>query len=137
MPRERGENTAARRRLGEPAHHALGRSRGGLSTKLTLVTDGRGLPLAVALSAGHAHETRYAVSMLDAVRIRRGTRGRPRRRPAAVAGDKGYSDPAIRAWLRRHRVRAVIPERRDQIARRARRPAASRRSTAPRTAGAA
>lgn len=60
--------------------------------------------------------------MLDAVRIRRGTPGRPRRRPAALAGDKGYSYPRIRAWLRRLGVRAVIPERDDQRARRAHRP---------------
>lgn len=41
-------------------------------------------------------------------------RGRPRRRPGAVAGDKGYSYPGIRAWLRRHGVRAVIPRRQNQ-----------------------
>jgi transposase len=48
--------------------------------------------------------------------------GPPRRRPAAVAGDKGYSTASIRAWCRAHRVRAVIPERDDQRHRRAHRP---------------
>ncbi len=117
-PRARGEN----RPPGEPPDHALGRSRGGFTTKLHLVTDGTGLPLAVALSAGQAHESRYATPLLDAVDVPRHVPGRPRRRPAAVAGDKGYSYPAIRAWLRRFGVRAVIPERRDQVARRAHRP---------------
>ena len=37
-----------------------------------------------------------------------------RRWPAALAGDKGYSDPRIRRWLARHGVKAVIPRRRDQ-----------------------
>jgi transposase len=41
--------------------------------------------------------------------------------PSAPSG-KGYSYPAIRTWLRRYGVRAVIPERRDQVARRAHRP---------------
>jgi len=41
--------------------------------------------------------------------------GRPRTRPARVAGDKGYSYPRIRAWLRRHAIGAVIPQRSDQI----------------------
>ncbi|VTU02597.1 Uncharacterized protein OS=Myxococcus stipitatus (strain DSM 14675 / JCM 12634 / Mx s8) GN=MYSTI_06602 PE=4 SV=1: DDE_Tnp_1_2 [Gemmataceae bacterium] len=41
-------------------------------------------------------------------------RGRPRRRPRAVAGDRGYSYPHVRAWLRRHGIRAVIPYRKDQ-----------------------
>jgi transposase len=31
-----------------------------------------------------------------------------------VAGDKGYSYPHVRAWLRRHGVKAVIPRRKDQ-----------------------
>ena len=61
--------------------------------------------------------------VLDAVRIAQPV-GRPRQRPARVAGDKGYSYPAIRAWLRAHHVRAVIPERRDQVAHRRGRPPA-------------
>lgn len=39
---------------------------------LHLVTDGSGLPLAVALSAGQAHESRYVEPVLDAVCISRG-----------------------------------------------------------------
>ena len=74
------------------------------------------------LSAGQAHESRYVVQLLDAVDIPRRTRGRPRRRPAALAGDKGYSYPTIHAWLRRHHIRAVIPERSDQVRRRHQRP---------------
>ncbi len=37
-----------------------------------------------------------------------------RQRPEALAGDKGYSTPRIRQWLRRHAIRAVIPRRSDQ-----------------------
>ena len=111
-----------RRRLGEPRDHALGRSRGGFTTKLHLVTDGTGLPLAVALSAGQAHESRYLEQVLDAVHLPPRTGGRRRRRPGALAGDKGYSYPRIRQWLRAHHVRAVIPERSDQLRQRAHRP---------------
>jgi transposase len=48
---------------------------------------------------------------MTAVRIGR------RSRPKGVAGDKGYSYPRIRQWLRRHRIKAVIPQRSDQQAR--------------------
>ena len=41
----------------EPSDHALGRSRGGFSTKLHLVTDGRGLPLAIEATPGQARRT--------------------------------------------------------------------------------
>jgi transposase len=46
---------------------------------------------------------------MNAVRI--GRRTRPRR----LAGDKGYSYPRIRRWLRQHGIRAVIPQRSDQV----------------------
>jgi transposase len=50
---------------------------------------------------------------MDAVRIRQ-PRGRPRTRPSTLAGDKGYSYPRIRRWLRDHAIGAVIPMRSDQ-----------------------
>jgi transposase len=31
-----------------------------------------------------------------------------------LAGDKGYSYPRIRLWLRRHGIKAVIPRRKNQ-----------------------
>jgi transposase len=51
--------------------------------------------------------------VLEAVRIRL-PGGQVRQRPQAVAGDKAYSFPRLRHWLRARHVRAVIPERRDQ-----------------------
>lgn len=106
----------------EPADHALGRSRGGFGTKIHLVTDGTGWPLAVHLSPGQAHESTYVEPVLNAVRIGRPGGGRPRQRPTAIAGDKGYSYPTVRAWLRAHHMHPIIPERDDQRARRAHRP---------------
>jgi len=73
------------------------------------------------VTAGQRHESTEFQPLMDAVRIPR-PRGRARRRPAALAGDKGYSYPRIRAWLRRHAIRAVIPLRSDQRARHRGRP---------------
>ena len=110
--RRRGKNPVP----GEPHDHALGRSRGGWGSKIHLLTDGGGLPLAVEVSAGQAHESRFFEPLLDAVRIVQPC-GPARRRPERLAGDRGYSFPHIRAWLRAHRIKAVIPERSDQIRR--------------------
>jgi transposase len=98
---------------GEPDDHALGRSRGGFGTKIHLVTDGHGLPLAAEVSAGQRHESLYAEPVLEAVRIRR-RNGRVRTRPKAVAGDKGFSYARVRGYLRRRRIKQVIPTRKDQ-----------------------
>lgn len=91
----------------------MGRSRGGFGTKIHLITDGHGLPLAAEISAGQRHESLYAEPVLQAVRIRQ-RRGRARTRPRALAGDKGYSYDRIRRYLRRRRIQAVIPTRKDQ-----------------------
>jgi transposase len=74
-----------------------------------LVCDGSGVPLAAEVTAGQAHESKQFESVLGKVRIP-GRRGRPLK----LAGDKGYSYPRVRAWLRRHKVKGVIPRRKDQ-----------------------
>lgn len=45
----------------------LGRSRGGLTTKIHTVTDARGLPITRKLTAGQAHDGRSADDMLGTV----------------------------------------------------------------------
>ena len=72
------------------------------------MTDGRGVPLGALVTAGQAHESKSFEALMDTVKIRR------RRRPDAVAGDRGYSYPRIRAWCARRGIEAVIPTRRDQ-----------------------
>lgn len=50
---------------------------------------------------------------MDAVRIPQPV-GRPRRRPDALAGDKAYGCNWIREWLKRHRIKDVIPTMSNQ-----------------------
>lgn len=42
----------------------MGRSRGGLTTKIHALVDGNGLPIAIRLSAGQAHDGKSAADML-------------------------------------------------------------------------
>ncbi|WP_253865897.1 IS5 family transposase [Prauserella halophila] len=97
----------------EPRDHALGRSRGGLSTKIHQLVDGSGLPLVTLLTAGHAGDSPMLLPLLRQLRIGRQV-GRPRTRPDAVRADKAYSSRAIRAHLRSRGITAVIPEPDDQ-----------------------
>jgi len=71
------------------------------------------LPLVADVTAGQRHESKQVEAVLDQVRIPN-RRGRPRCRPVKLAGDKGYSYPRVRAWLRRRGIRAVIPRRKGQ-----------------------
>ncbi len=77
--------------------------------------------LGFRVSAGQVNECSECLPLLERIAVARAT-GAARRRPRAVAGDKGYSTAAIRAWCRAHHVRAIIAEREDQRERRAHRP---------------
>lgn len=68
------------------------------------------MPLGALVTPGQSHESTCFEALMDTVRVGR------RRRPAAVAGDKGYSYSRIRRWLARHRIEAVIPNRSNQPA---------------------
>ncbi|WP_238598034.1 IS5 family transposase [Saccharothrix sp. ALI-22-I] len=101
---------------------ALGRSRGGLSTKVHLAVDGRGRPQSILLTPGQAGDNPQLVPLLEAIRVPRLGPGRPRSRPDRVIADKAYSHPSTRAELRRRRIATTIPERADQKSRRRGRP---------------
>jgi transposase len=102
---------------------ALGRSRGGLTTKIHLAADSRCRPLASVTSSGQRHDSLAFEAVMADIRIapRRRRRGGPRTRPGRVLADKAYSSKAIRAHLRRRKIKTTIPEPADQIKNRARR----------------
>jgi len=103
----------------EPLNHGIGRSRGGLSTKVHQLVDGHELALVIAITAGQAGDSPMFWPLLTELRVARAA-GRPRTRPDAVRGDKVYSSPAIRAHLHERGITAVIPEPADQIGHRKR-----------------
>jgi transposase len=98
---------------------ALGRSRGGLTSKIHLAVDGHGLPMSIILTAGQAGDNPQLLPLLDQLNVGRDGPGRPRKRPDRILADKAYSHPSTRTALRRRGIRFTSPERTDQIARRA------------------
>lgn len=120
FPASQGDLSNYKKFGDEPADHAIGRSRGGLTTKSHLVCDGKGRALAFILTPGQAADTSMLTATLSEIRVP-GARGRPRSRPERVLADKGYPSKANRAWLRERGIAATIPERDDQIAHRRKR----------------
>ena len=78
-----------------------------------MIVDGKGLPLAVHVTAGQVHEVTQVKQVLSMVKIK-GSRGRPKTRPRALAGDKGYSAAWLRDWLRSRGIRPVIPHKSNE-----------------------
>ncbi len=99
----------------EPADHALGRSRGGLTTKTHLACEQGQKPLSVVITAGQRGDSPQFQAVLEGIRVPRPGPGRPRTRPDRVLGDKAYGSRANRAYLRQRKIRCTIPEKADQI----------------------
>jgi transposase len=70
--------------------------------------------MVILATAGQRHEALMLRRLMETGAVKRAGRGRPRIRPDAVAGDKGYRFPSLRRYLRRRGIRAVIPCKSDQ-----------------------
>jgi transposase len=75
------------------------------------LTDGAGMPLAACTTPANGDERTHVMPLLDALHIRTGKRGRPRKRLKVLAMDKGYDAKALRHGLRRRGIRPQIPKR--------------------------
>ena len=92
----------------------LGRSRGGLSTKIHLIADRRCRPLTRITTPGQHGDCPQFIPLMNQLAIRRRGKGRPRTRPGAALGDKAYSSAANRTYLRKRGIKAVIAVKEDQ-----------------------
>jgi hypothetical protein len=72
--------------ISDSGNQAVGRSRGGLTSKLHVVVDGKGLPLRLGITAGEAHDNRLC-----------STSGLTPR--TMVIADRGYDADWIRALV--------------------------------------
>lgn len=73
------------------------------------------------VTGGQRNDGAMLEQVLADIHVPRHGRGRPRTRPDAVIADKAYSSGIIRRQLRNRGIAAVIPEKSDTIAARARR----------------
>ncbi|QEU26813.1 transposase (plasmid) [Pseudomonas luteola] len=86
----------------------MGRSHGGLTSKLHLVCDTQGISLSLTVSPGHHSDSRYFSTVLDKVCLP-SSRGRPIKRCRTVLADKGYDSEALRQYCDRFRIKPIIP----------------------------
>lgn len=99
LDHRRLSHPSAPRRLGWERgiqRNALGRSRGGFSTKLHAIVDAKARPLHIALTPGQWHETTAADELLSHARGR------------ALIGDTGYDTDDLVAKVRRKGMKVVI-----------------------------
>ena len=94
-----GAPACSRRKRGNQNQEALGRSRGGFSTKIHLRTNAKGDPLTFDLTGGEAHEVKGYDGLMELHDIN----------PDRLLGDKGYDSDDIRNDLADRGIEPVIP----------------------------
>jgi len=83
----------------------MGRSRGGLTTKIHALVDANGMPITLKLTEGQAHDGRSAADMLDGLRSGQ-----------ILLADRAYDSDALRETMMSRGAWANIrpmPQRRD------------------------
>jgi transposase len=84
------------------AREALGRSRGGFSTKIHAMVDGLGNPLKFILSPGQRHEISQADTLIEDIF------------QSILVADKGYDSDAFVSAVKTKECHAVIPPKRNR-----------------------
>jgi transposase len=81
----------------------MGRSRGGLTSKIHAVVDSNGLPVRLALTTGEAHDNRLVLTLLSGLKS-----------GAMLLGDRGFDADWIRALVSQYGAWANIPPKRNR-----------------------
>ncbi|MEU5977684.1 IS5 family transposase [Streptomyces sp. NPDC047315] len=78
--------------------------RGKYSSKIHLITEQTGLPISVGISAANLHDSQALTPLVKGIPPIRSRRGRRRRKPGKLHGDKGYDYSHLRQWLRQRGI---------------------------------
>lgn len=95
-------STCRRSKKSTPEAEALGRSRGGFTTKIHAAVDALGNPLGFVLTPGQRADITQAEALVEPYAVE------------AVIADKGYDSNAFLACLEARDVEAVIPPKRNR-----------------------
>ena len=80
-------------------------------SKHHLLTDAGGIPLAATVTGANAHDVTQLLPLVEAIPPVRGQRGRPRRRPLRLQGDRAYDSEPHRQALRKRGIQPVLAKR--------------------------
>ena len=88
---------------GSQSEQALGRSKGGFSTKLHIIVDALGNPLRFILTGGQRHDITQAEALIDSSQYEH------------VVADKAYDANSLLKTIADSGAEAVIPPRKNRI----------------------
>ena len=94
------------KKSGGQAAQALGRSRGGFSTKVHIAVDALGNPLRLLLTAGQCHDSPQASALIEGYE------------PQVLIADKGYDSGPLIELVTAKGIEAVIPPKKNRLVQR-------------------
>ena len=89
--------------IADSASQSVGRSRGGLTSKIHVVVDANGLPVRLGLTPGEAHDNRLCSALLTGLQPQ-----------TMLLADRGYDADWIRALVHQQGAWANIPPKRNR-----------------------
>ena len=78
-----------------------------------MLTDAGGVPLVVRTTAANVNDEQRLPALLDAMPAVRGPRGRPRRKPGLIFGDRAYGTAAVTAMVMSLGIYSFLAPRAD------------------------
>ena len=105
------ERLTARVPPGKGGGEGVARGGTGKGILIHTLTDAAGMPVANCPTPANGDERAQVLPLLDAIKVRTGRPGRPRKRFKVLVTDKGYDAKALRQQLRKRGIRAQIPKR--------------------------
>ena len=79
-----------------------------------VVVDGQGIPIGGTLASASPAEVKLAEETLETVKVPRKGRGRPKKRPARVIGDKAYDSDPLRKRCKELKIDLIVPHRKNR-----------------------
>jgi len=79
-----------------------------------VVVDGQGIPIGSTLASASPAEVKLAEKTLETINVPRNGRGRPKKRPLRLIGDKAYDSDPLRKRLNILKIDLVVPHRRNR-----------------------
>lgn len=106
------DSSSVRATQGGPATGKNPTDRAKKGSKHHVLSDAHGLPLAQQITGANTPDIKQLEPLVEAVPTVRGNRGRPRRRPKKLQGDRGYDSQPHRDRLQQKGITPVLAKRR-------------------------
>ena len=79
-----------------------------------VVVDGKGIPIGGTLASASPAEVKLAEKTLETVKVPRKGRGRPKKSPARLIGDKAYDSDPLRKRCKELKIDLIVPHRKNR-----------------------